>query len=517
MMPVPPPGGASAGPATLRIQAIVQGSGPGGLLITTPAGRFVAGGLPELPAGARLTLELPRAGASPAEPQPARLLSVDGRPATRPVTLTPAPQAPAPGPAVAQPTAPRPEQPTGTPPAPARPVGGQTAGSQPAGPQPAGPQPAATQSAATQSAATQSAATQSAATQSAATQSGATQSGATQSGATQSGATQSGAAQSGAAQSGAAQSGAAQSRAAQSGAAHPTAARPGNAPAPGAPPPAGPPTVAGLATTARLIAPEGGVVPVRILPAPGVDGALAADVRGRDALGRLLLQAAGLTLRLESAELGLPAEARVGLLLPRGLPQPSQPSQPGDPVVRLLARLAGLGEDDAVARRLLPRPDARMAARLIGLTQLLRGGAEPPRDAGPGLREALAELAATSREPLAGGWKAMILPVLVEDEVETLRLYHREETEADAAGARAVLDLELSHLGRMQLDLLCRAARLDVVVRSEGPLPDDLGPALGALLEGACRAAGLAGGIRLAPGELLPLPAPGATPADLTV
>ena len=92
----------------------------------------------------------------------------------------------------------------------------------------------------------------------------------------------------------------------------------------------------GAATDARAAAAEGAPPGQQGPGTPGqpsaqTGAALAAEVVGRDASGRLLLRAAGLTLRLE-AVLDLPAGARLQLILPPGLATSSLPALDDDPL-----------------------------------------------------------------------------------------------------------------------------------------------------------------------------------------
>jgi hypothetical protein len=103
-------------------------------------------------------------------------------------------------------------------------------------------------------------------------------------------------------------------------------------------------------------------------------------------------------------------------------------------------------------------------------------------------------------------------------EPQPLRLYLRDVPpeperdaqlgrEAPAASRRAIFEVELSQLGRCQLDVLCRAARFDLVVRTEAPLPAALQGDI-RVLQVTGAVAGLAGSVEFCAAGLLALPGP---------
>jgi hypothetical protein len=306
--------------------------------------------------------------------------------------------------------------------------------------------------------------------------------------------------------------------------------------------PAGPPALVwlsaagGAATDARAAAAEGAPPGQQGPGTPGQPPAqtgavLAAEVVGRDASGRLLLRAAGLTLRLE-AVLDLPAGARLHLILPPGLATSSLPALDDDPLRRvieaLLHRPAGPTDGREAGALRLPAVDHALAAQLLRWVQALRAsasgpqaelddGLEPRIEAGP-LRSALGELARHAREPQAGGWRVLLMP-LGAAEPQPLRLYLRDvppDPERDRqsgreerpASRRAIFEVELSRLGRCQLDVLCRAARFDLVVRTEEPLPAALQGDIRVLVHAASEVGGVTGKVEFRAAGLLAQPAP---------
>ncbi len=260
---------------------------------------------------------------------------------------------------------------------------------------------------------------------------------------------------------------------------------------------------------------------------------LTAEVDGPDPSGRLLLRAAGLTLRLETA-VDVPAGARLQLFLPAGVsaqPPEAASSTGGDPFERLIRALlqrppeaGGAGGADQLR---LPAADHALAARLLRWVETLstpdagaavdHGDPEPDPASGA-LRSALSELGQHAREPQAGGWRVLVMPLGVEDP-NALRLYLRDvppdrERAARPArgrrplGQRAIFEVELTQLGRCQLDALCQARRFDLAVRTEQPLETGLQSDIRGLFRAACALAGWAGEVEFRAAGLLSLPDP---------
>ena len=250
------------------------------------------------------------------------------------------------------------------------------------------------------------------------------------------------------------------------------------------------------------------------------------EVVDRDARGRLLLQSGDLRLRLET-RLDLPLGARLTLALPQDL-LPLSGALPAaaaaDPVQRLIAALLrredpGVATHEAGALR-LPAADHALAARLLRWIQTLTAAprpaaGEPARvheKAGEPVRAATPELARQAGEPQPGGWRVLVMPIGVEDP-QVLKLHLREAAadpdrdaqpgrNHDGTVQRAIFEVELSHLGRCQLDVLCQAERFDLVVRSAAPLGPAIEDDIRSLIAATRAAAGLAGRLEFRPAEL---------------
>lgn len=93
------------------------------------------------------------------------------------------------------------------------------------------------------------------------------------------------------------------------------------------------------------------------------------------------------------------------------------------------------------------------------------------------------KLSAQSRETLAGDWRSITMPFLHDDTLNQLQFYirrhHGDDSEEAGKGdkeavTRFILNLHLSRMGDLQLDGLLRAKKLDIILRSEDPLPESM-------------------------------------------
>ncbi len=176
--------------------------------------------------------------------------------------------------------------------------------------------------------------------------------------------------------------------------------------------------------------------------------------------------------------------------------------------------------DPAVARHLvnsiIPRADAQLAANILFFLSALRGGDVGtwlgdgalralqrlrPEVAGR-LQDDFRQLARMSDEPVSGDWRAALIPFAGGGDVQQVRLLlrrNRDEDEGDGgdSGTRFVVDLELSRLGRLQLDGLARqrGRRLDLIVRSAEPLPGRMRDDIRGIFRDAVALTGMDGGV----------------------
>ena len=96
----------------------------------------------------------------------------------------------------------------------------------------------------------------------------------------------------------------------------------------------------------------------------------------------------------------------------------------------------------------------------------------------------------------------MLVPFYNQQQVEQLRLYwrrHGEGGDGDSSrvDTRFVIDVELSRVGRLQLDGLVRPRRLDLVIRSAEPFPRAISREITDVFLTAIEATGMAGTLSL--------------------
>jgi hypothetical protein len=179
--------------------------------------------------------------------------------------------------------------------------------------------------------------------------------------------------------------------------------------------------------------------------------------------------------------------------------------------------------DPAAARQLaeavLPRPDARLTTAVLFFLSALRGGDlrgwlgdatvralnRTRPDLSIRLGDDFRAMARAADEPAANDWRVTQVPLFTGAEIEMIRLWaRRQDDPADAEddnpqhqAQRFVVDVSLSRLGRLQLDGLVRDAgrRLDLIVRSESPLPAAIRDRIRGLFEDTGAFTGLTGGV----------------------
>jgi hypothetical protein len=113
------------------------------------------------------------------------------------------------------------------------------------------------------------------------------------------------------------------------------------------------------------------------------------------------------------------------------------------------------------------------------------------------LGEDLTELRRLGANAATGEWRVLSLPLLVGASIQPVRLYLRRNGSKprDPGGSRFVLETEMSRLGTLQLDGLVRGNRLDLVLRSHTPLPQEVRTEATALFHRTTAASGYHGDI----------------------
>jgi len=162
----------------------------------------------------------------------------------------------------------------------------------------------------------------------------------------------------------------------------------------------------------------------------------------------------------------------------------------------------------------IPAPQARLAGTLLFLLAALKGGnlddwLGPPvmrqlQESGQmqirkTLIDSFESLRGVTRfDGRVGEWQAYPVPLWHEGHYELLELCVRQDSHHDnekgkIVRTRFVVTMNLSHLGALQLDGLSQTKKLDLVLRSENPLPDDLVQELQAVTTDMLKALGLTG------------------------
>lgn len=186
-----------------------------------------------------------------------------------------------------------------------------------------------------------------------------------------------------------------------------------------------------------------------------------------------------------------------------------------------------------VAQNALPQPGAKLSNQMLFFLSALKGGnvrglfgdasmrileTERP-DLAQRLGSDFQTMARLADEPQQGDWRLALIPLWNGEELDQLRLFWRhggggEGGEDDGEETRFVLDVELSRLGHLQIDGLVKAKRhhLDLIVRSDQPLPQDMRAEIAEIFDAARDTAGLGGqvGFQAKPANFIAVPEPSA-------
>jgi len=209
-------------------------------------------------------------------------------------------------------------------------------------------------------------------------------------------------------------------------------------------------------------------------------------------------------------------------------PLPSQPPAHGAAFMlgeprhwpQLLEAVQALGEINPQAAQhlvntLIPRPDAQLAANMLFFLSALRGGdirswlgdgiVRDLQRHRPGilarLGESFRQMTRMAEEPIAGDWRAGLIPFHTGAAIEQIRLFLRQQNrngdEGVQAGTRFVVDVELTRTGRLQLDGLLREGNkhLDLIVRTDAPLAPNMQEDIRGIFNEAGQLTGLKGGV----------------------
>ena len=169
-----------------------------------------------------------------------------------------------------------------------------------------------------------------------------------------------------------------------------------------------------------------------------------------------------------------------------------------------------------VIQTLLPKANTRLSANIMFFLSALRGGDirgwlgdGPSRilrrfkpEALNRISDDFGRLARAADEPLPGDWRMMLVPFQNGSEIDQIRFFSRRNKDEDEdtdeeSGTRFVVDIDLSNLGRLQLDGLVLSAhkKLDLIVRSDDPLPSPMQNDIRRIYEDAGDLTGMKGGL----------------------
>ncbi len=251
-------------------------------------------------------------------------------------------------------------------------------------------------------------------------------------------------------------------------------------------------------------------------PAPGAasgaaSGAIpfAGTVTAINHAGQPILQTPLGTLTLE-IRAPLQAGSRIAFELPSGALSPPGPGAAGsgpaplatlahswpalDETLRVLQEVAPPGVAAAMLQDAIPQPGSRLASGLLFFLSALSGG-DVTRWIGNQATQALKNAGRDSllsrlgrdfsqlgrlADNEGGDWRLFFIPIHDGDQQQQLRLFLRnswrdgdgDPDQDDEDTSRFVVEVEMSHLGELQLDGLVREKRLDLILRSRAPLPD---------------------------------------------
>lgn len=101
-----------------------------------------------------------------------------------------------------------------------------------------------------------------------------------------------------------------------------------------------------------------------------------------------------------------------------------------------------------------------------------------------------------------GNWQALFFPVMVEKELHHAQMFikpEEQERKEGGGGTRFIVELELSHLGPMQMDGLVKKraehTQFDLVIRSIHELPEEMKTDIYGIFENAQQVTGLQGSL----------------------
>ncbi|MDX2028734.1 MAG: hypothetical protein SFW62_08875 [Alphaproteobacteria bacterium] len=248
-------------------------------------------------------------------------------------------------------------------------------------------------------------------------------------------------------------------------------------------------------------------VPPVQLPLPSLPNQIIATVTGSGPGGQILLKAGDTTLYVRDS-VNVPVGTSLLITIePKETPalQPLPPLLDGDDVTVFQQALTALAQiDPALARAVtdnrVPQPNKALSGALLFFLSAVRQGDVGGWLGGDALEalsrtgkfqliaklaRELTQSAQVVRDAGGGSWRSYPVPLYADQQFQILNFYvhgngGQRSTPDQAPGktgvgsVRFLIDMRLSKLGPMQLDGLARPKQLDMIVRSEQPLPAGL-------------------------------------------
>lgn len=164
----------------------------------------------------------------------------------------------------------------------------------------------------------------------------------------------------------------------------------------------------------------------------------------------------------------------------------------------------------------IPRADSQLAANILLFLGALRSGdirgwfgnsgmrsLERVRpDLMNGLREDFTRISQLADDRGPADWRLTLIPFLNGAEIEQIRLFMRRNLDKkkkknETPGTRFIIDVDLSRLGRIQLDGLVQSEgkQLDLIMRTEQPLLPEMRNDIRAIYVNAAEITGFKGGL----------------------
>ena len=192
-----------------------------------------------------------------------------------------------------------------------------------------------------------------------------------------------------------------------------------------------------------------------------------------------------------------------------------------------------------VMSSILPKADTTLAANIILLLAAIRGGDiknwfgdAPVRalqrikpELMSRLRDDFTQIGRLSDDNISSDWRAFPVPFLNGQAIEQIRLFmkrnseNKDDEQAPDNGARFVLDLDLTHLGRLQLDGLVRTDKkqFDLIIRTNNHLQQAMQNDIRNIFQKAVEQTGYNGGLtfQAAPAGFTDIQSDRALPPDM--